>query len=249
MKIGIAIVHFGEQKLLDDCLKSLKYDNQNKEYIIFPKVFNCNENNVGFTVGNNNLIKDFLRIKADDFGYIDWIWLLNNDTTVPQETLKSIQEKLIDLPSNIGIVGFQIRSMENPDFIHHAGTGQAFPNGQHKSGSVKLGQFQKERTYEKWVTGASMLIRREVFEQIGLLDENMKFVGSDSDFCFRARAAGWKIIYEPSFIVYHKIGQSQRPDNDPILRQMQSDMIYFQGKWINGKLYYDLENELLKDYK
>lgn len=249
MKIGISIVHFGEQKLLDNCLKSLEFENENEEFRIFPKVFDCNENNVGFTIGNNNLIKEFLQMESDDFGDIDWIWLLNNDTTVPKETLESIENKLKDIPSDIGIIGFQIRSMENPDLIHHAGTGSCFPGGQHKSGSVKLGQFQKERTYEKWVTFASVLIRREVFEQIGLLDENMKFIGSDSDFCYRARAAGYKIIYESSFIIYHKVGQSQKPDNDPISKQMRSDMLYFQNKWMSGKLWYDLDKELMKDFK
>ena len=236
MKIGIAIVHFGEQKLLDDCLKSLEPIKDNN-----IEVWDGNQDNVGFTIGNNNIIK---RLRC--LGGFDWIWLLNNDTTVPKETLVSIEDKLKDIPSDVGIVGFQIRSMDNPDLIHHAGTGAPFPGGQHKSGSVKLGQFQKERTYEKWVTGASMLIRRGVFDKIGLLDENMKFIGSDSDFCYRARAAGFKIIYEPSFIIYHKIGQSQKPDNDPVLKQMRSDMVYFQNKWMNGKLYYDLDNELLK---
>jgi N-acetylglucosaminyl-diphospho-decaprenol L-rhamnosyltransferase len=238
MKIGIAIVHFGEQKLLDDCLKSLepiKYNN--------IEVWDGNKDNVGFTIGNNNIIK---RLRC--LGDYDWFWLLNNDTTVPKETLQSIEDKLKDIPSDVGIVGFQIRSMDNPDLIHHAGTGAPFPGGQHKSGSVKLGQFQKERTYEKWVTGASMLIRREVFEKIGLLDENMINYGSDSDFCYRARAAGYSIIYEPSFIIYHKIGQSQNPSPEQ-QKQIRSDMLYFQNKWISGKLYYDLGSELMKDYK
>jgi GT2 family glycosyltransferase len=239
MKIGISIVHFGEQQVLDKCLNSLGEIGGSK--IFETLVFNCNENNVGFTIANNILIKDFYNRNIAD--QPDWIWLLNNDTTVPKETLDAIEKVLPTLQSDIGIIGFQIRSMDNPDFIHHAGTGQCFPNGIHKTGSVKLGHCQ-DRTFEKWVTFASVLIRREVFEEIGLLDKNMKFICSDSDFCYRARHTGWKIIYEPSFIIYHKIGESQAP-NPIMASQMQSDTIVFQNKWLNGKSYFDLTNELL----
>jgi hypothetical protein len=256
MKIGICIVHFGAQEILDKCLNSLEgHLLPSGNFAVFTQ--DNNIDNLGFTIGSNKLIKQTIDEKYD------WIWLLNNDTTVPSSTLQAIEEKLplldqdiIKAPfpvneiigerqkSNIGIIGFQIRSLDEPDFIHHGGTGQCFPAGVHKTGSVKLKQLNKT-TSEKWVTFASVLIRREVFEKIGLLDENMKFIGSDSDFCFRARAAGFKVTYEPSFVIYHKIGQSQKADNDPILKQMKQDMIYFQGKWLNGKLYFDLERELL----
>lgn len=234
MKIGIAIVDYGKKEYLENCLKSL-------ESFPYPAdIFDCNENNIGFSRANNSLIRIMTGPNA---GLLpNWIWLLNNDTTVPKETLSSIEKILSELPSDVGIVGFQIRSMDNPDLIHHAGTHQCYPGGVHKSGSVQLGQF-KERTYEKWVTFASVLIRREVFEDIGLLDPNMFNYFSDSDFCFRARSFGWKIIYEPSFVIYHKIGQSQNPSPEQ-MKQIQSDGMVFESKWLNGKLYFDLDKEV-----
>lgn len=251
MKIGIAVVHFGESSKLI-CPTSLERNNCFiSDYEDFPNVSNTaktsyiyaiiknnNIKNDGFTKGNNLIIQQLF--ERDNY---DWIWLLNNDTTVPDETFKSILDILPTLDKEIGIVGFQIRSLADPDFIHHAGTGICYPAGIHKTGSVKLGQHQK-RTFEHWVTGASMLIRREVFEKIGLLDKNMKHIGSDSDFCYRARAAGYKVIYEPNFVIYHQIGTSQNP-NPEIMKQMQADMLYFQCKWLNGKLFFDLEKELL----
>jgi len=91
---------------------------------------------------------------------------------------------------------------------------------------------------------ASVLIRREVFERIGLLDEKMFNYFSDSDFCYRTRYAGFKIIYEPSFVIYHKIGSSQNPTPSQI-RILQQDSMAFQNKWINGKAFFDLDKELL----
>ena len=232
MKVGITIVHFGEQWVLDDCLVSLPKNDP----MFDVKIFDCNKTNLGFTKGTNELVREFFSDR------IDWIWLLNNDTTVPSETLQHFSSLDI-LSKNVGIIGFQIRSMDEPDLIHHAGTLQCYPNGIHKSGSVKLKQHN-EKTFEKWVTFASVLIRREVFEQIGLLDQNMRHICSDSDFCYRARNAGWKIMYDPKFVVYHKIGTSQNP-NSEIMRTMHQDTLYFQNKWISGKLFLDLDRELI----
>jgi len=253
MKVGICIVHYGEQKLLDDCLKSL-YDGGVKRFevgmdraVFEESILNCNKNNLGFTAGNNQLIVEFLN--GSGLNKFDWIWLLNNDTVVPKETLESIEKLLptltnglLDL-SNIGVIGFKILSLDNSDLIHHGGTIECYPAGIHKSGSVKLKQLNK-RTYEKWVTFASVLIRREVFETVGLLDNRFFNYFSDSDFCYRARNAGFKVIYEPSFVISHKIGQSQNPSPEQI-KILQSDSIKFQDKWINGKNFFDLEKELI----
>jgi len=241
MKIGIAIVHYGDDALLENCLKSL----EQKPSCCFSAVFNCNEENIGFSAGNNRLIKDFLKCidVPYDNGGAEWIWLLNNDTTVPQETLDKLKEILLKVPEDVGILGFQIRSMDDPDFIHHAGTFQSYPAGVHKTGSVRLKQHNKV-TYEKWVTFASVLVRREVFESIGLLDEQMFNYYSDSDFCFRARYSGWKIQYIPELVVLHKIGSSQNP-SPAQLNMIRHDQLVFENKWMNGKTFFDLEQEVL----
>lgn len=242
MKIGISIVHYGERQILDNLLATLPNDTDTSRGVFFSLIHDCNIENIGFTAGNNTLIKTHLSQEYD------WIWLLNNDTIIPKETLININEKLNLNPfnkslDNIGIIGFKILSMDNPDLIHHAGTLQAYPNGIHKSGSVRLRQFEK-RTFEKWVTFASVLIRREVFETCGLLDERFFNYCSDSDFCYTARSRGWKIIYEPTFVIQHKIGQSGNPSPEQ-KKIMAQDHINFSNKWINGKSFFDLDKELL----
>jgi len=263
MKIGIAIVHFGDFSHLEKCLTSLKVIPTDIESIkqwseiktddvisnlylhelddVFEiRIFNCNNNNVGFSIANNYLIKLFLIDPQ-----ISWVWLLNNDTEVPTETVTEIARKLDgydEYDEGVGVIGFQIRSMADPDLIHHAGTYDCYPAGIHKSGSVKLGQHT-HKTYEKWVTFASVLISTKTFITGGLLDPNMFNYFSDSDFCFRARMFGYKVVYEPTFIVYHRIGSSANP-NPEQMQMLQSDSMIFENKWMNGKTFFDLDKEV-----
>lgn len=257
--VAICIVDFGDKKYVENLIpelgfggtfeleKNVRHSTDCITESILASLFirDNNEDNIGFTLANNQLIKRAFSFVADeDASPAEWIWLLNNDTQVPRETLLALDNVLSSVDNKVGLIGFQIRSMDDKDLIHHAGTGDCFPTGVHKSGSAKLNQFNKP-TNEKWVTFASVLIRREVFEDIGMLDGNMKFIGSDSDFCFRARNAGWKIVYEPKMMIYHKIGQSAANPAPEVSRQMQQDMDYFQNKWINGKLFFDLDKEVL----
>ena len=138
MNIGIAIVHYGDFSHLEKCLKSLKVidteighakaffertkESDNLTYTLTHldgfviKIYDCNQNNIGFSKANNKLIKQFLNI--DD---IEWIWLLNNDTEVPELTLTQIKNQLDGYDTyqeGVGVIGFQIRSINDPDFIH-----------------------------------------------------------------------------------------------------------------------------------
>lgn len=62
----------------------------------------------------------------------------------------------------------------------------------------------------KAVSGGSMLIRREVIEQIGVLDERFFAYQEDTDYCFQARKAGWKIYYVPQAGIIHYGGRGVR---------------------------------------
>ena len=67
----------------------------------------------------------------------------------------------------------------------------------------------REETFQTdWVSGASMIIRRKVFDDIGVLDEGFFTYFDDIDFCFNARKAGWSTWYVPSSHVMHLAGQS-----------------------------------------
>lgn len=77
-----------------------------------------------------------------------------------------------------------------------------------------------------WVSGACMVVRREVFEQIGLLDERFFMYFEDADLCRRAREAGFGVAYLPQASVVHDAGGSTRSRPQAILRLHRSAYLY-----------------------
>lgn len=67
----------------------------------------------------------------------------------------------------------------------------------------------RDETFQTdWVSGASLMIRREVFQDIGLLDEGYYTYFDDMDFCFNARKAGWPTWYVHRSRVIHLVGET-----------------------------------------
>jgi GT2 family glycosyltransferase len=195
----------------------------------------------GFTIAVNEGLKTFYEGLYIGKG-IKYIWILNDDTTVFPDTL-SESIKFMEEHPKCGLMGHQNLLMSDPDLIIWGGSGNPFPAGQHKFGKISLGDL-REPTLEKWVTFSSVFIRAEVVRDIGLLDPNMVWVYSDSDYSYRARAFGWECWYNPKAKILHEKGVSGKPPKE-LINRFKLDQIYFHNKWINGKLYYDLDSELL----
>jgi N-acetylglucosaminyl-diphospho-decaprenol L-rhamnosyltransferase len=180
--------------------------------------FSVSDKNLGFTGGNNVLIRPALQ-SADPPRYV---LLLNPDTVVRPNAFRALVEFMDQNPA-VGIAGSRL---EDPD-----GTPQrsAFrfqsPLGEFE-GNLKLGLVTRllERWVvappvvdypceTDWVSGASMIIRREVFDTIGLLDEGFFTYFDDIDFCFNAKQHGWPTWYVPESRVVHLVGQSSGVDS------------------------------------
>jgi N-acetylglucosaminyl-diphospho-decaprenol L-rhamnosyltransferase len=69
-------------------------------------------------------------------------------------------------------------------------------------------EMGNEEAQVDWLPGASMMVRREVFETIGLMDEKYFLYFEETDFCLQARRAGWECWYVPQSRVMHIAGQS-----------------------------------------
>jgi GT2 family glycosyltransferase len=165
------------------------------------------------------------------------VWLLNDDTEIdPQCALAAEKCFAEEGWDKCGIVGTRCVSMHDPDRIVWGGSLTAFPYGKHKAGSVAAGDLRL-RTEEEWATFASVFVNARMVEEIGLLDKTLEHLCSDADYCFRARAAGWKVFYEPKAVVKHQVGTS-RYCNDPVLNQTKTrDRMRFKAKWITGELF------------
>jgi len=208
----IILVLYGDRKDLDRCIASIK--KHCKDYKLH--IIDNNEVNRGFTKACNEAILA---------GSAPYVWLLNQDAIV----LEGAQEALIERFSygeKVGIVGSMQVDYDDRDMIRHGGTQQAFPYGVHKGGRLSMGHCRlPERN--TWVNFASAMCRREMIQHIGLMDENMFLLFSDSDYCYWARYRGWEVWYSPKSKVVHRLGQASKGASE----WHQRDRDAFMKKW------------------
>jgi len=158
-----------------------------------------NDSNLGFAGGNNVGIEYALKRSSD------LILLLNNDTVVDRDFLSVLVGRAVG-KKNVGIIGSKIYNYSEPAKIWSAGGGitkltkRTFQYGENKSDEKK---FNREMEVD-FLSGCCMLIKREVFERIGLLDAEYFMYYEDVDFCLRAKKF-CKVIYTPGAIIWHKV--------------------------------------------
>jgi GT2 family glycosyltransferase len=159
-----------------------------------------NPKNYGFTVGNNMGIKYARTLFKPDY-YL----LLNNDTVVAPDFLDYLV-KSTDSNTTTGMTVPKVYYYELPDHFqtvgvkHHMWTGQISPTGR---GERDRGQFDQKREVNS-VMGCCMLIKSEVIDIVGLLDEDYFCYREETDYCLRILKAGYKIFYVPESKIWHK---------------------------------------------
>lgn len=92
---------------------------------------------------------------------------------------------------------------------------------------LKNDTFYEAKQELDWVTGAFLLARREVIEKIGGWDEGYFMYTEDTDLCFRAKKAGWKVVYNPKWSITHLGGKSSTREF-PILSEFESIKIFYK---------------------
>ena len=171
------------------------------------------DKNGGFAYGNNASI----RIALADSEPNDYIMLLNPDT-VPLPGAINILLDYMNAHPDVGIVGSQL---ENADGVIE-NSAHRFPSFLTEFDSAaRLGVLSRllnryvstppATTVAQscdWVSGASMLIRRKLIEDIGLMDEEYFLYFEEVDFCRRAAQSGWKCWQVPDSRVVHLEGAS-----------------------------------------
>jgi GT2 family glycosyltransferase len=167
-----------------------------------------NGKNFGFAEGNNIGIRYALKVLNP--GYI---LLLNNDTVVDKNFLTELV-KVIESDEMIAFVGpknYYYDYQGRTDVINFAGGKiTMWKGGSEHIGVRNIDEGQYDCiTNTDYVTGACLLARREVLEAIGLLDPVYFLYWEETDWCMRARNAGYKLIYVPSAKIWHKVAASQ----------------------------------------
>ncbi|MGE0705109.1 MAG: glycosyltransferase family 2 protein [Vicinamibacterales bacterium] len=159
----------------------------------------ASEANLGFSGGCNLGIAEALRLGADR------VLLLNGDVVVLPDALAALQRTL-DADDRCGIVGPVLVSSADPELVQSRGIRYSRTTGRmrhHGFGDRLQPSASTESQEVDAVSGAAMLIRRKVFERIGLLAEEFFFGFEDLEFCLRARAVGFHTACIRAAIVRH----------------------------------------------
>lgn len=165
--------------------------------------------NLGYAAGNNVGISYALSDPE-----IQYVWLLNNDTVVASEALNALVGYMSQHP-DVGICGSTLCYLDAPNMIQAVGGKYHRWLGisEHVLGHEKL-DLAACRTVKveqlDYVVGASMFIRREALERVGLLSEDYFLYCEEIDWVTRMHriAPEYKIGYAPDSIVYHREGAS-----------------------------------------
>lgn len=162
-----------------------------------------NSTNLGYCEGNNVGIRFALESGSS------FVLLINDDATLLPGALQEMVEPLERDPS-IGIVGPKILLDPERDRVWSAGGGFFFRANVLSligHGEADQGQFDESREVA-FVPGCALLVRSEVFQEVGLLDPHYFAYFEDADLCYRAREKGVRIWYEASARVLHKVSAS-----------------------------------------
>lgn len=228
-KVNILICHRNGEQIIKNCLDSLSKTNypnfdihillnateDNSEKIIRKykvKIYKS-KINLGFAGGFNLMVKKLLNDKSK------YIASINNDTEVEKSWLSELvnfAEK-----NNADICQPKILSMRDKKMFEYAGAcggfmdkyGYPFCRGRIFSEIEQdMGQYDTP-TRLFWACGSCAIFKKELFNKIGVLEEEFFIYAEETDFCWRANLIGAKIFNVPSSVIYHLGGYSIKKEN------------------------------------
>ncbi len=252
IKLSIIIASYNTATLLRDCLNSIfQYPPKGQFEIIvidngstdesvamLEKNFSNvqlvkNKSNLGFAKANNIGIK---------LSQGDYALLLNSDTLILPKTLDKIIDYLDSHPKT-GILGPKLIGPEGKIIqmswwgSHPSITGEIIikffaPKYISKYPLTRfiINYLQRKERKVSHVAGASMAIKKEVFADIGLLEENFFLCFEEPDFCWRAKKNGWEVVFNPEIEVVHRLGSSIKKMGDQFQIHYRKSQLYFYKK-------------------
>lgn len=163
--------------------------------------------NVGFAAGCNVGLKEARG---------RYLLLLNTDTEVPRDTLTTMLARMRE-DAAIGILGCAHYDASGSEQVSYHMTFGGPIECETKAG-VEAESSVKEVA---WVSGACLLARRELYDEIGGLDERFPLYCEDEDWCYRTREAGWKTCWTGDATIVHDVGGSSGRLSHTARRRLQ----------------------------
>jgi GT2 family glycosyltransferase len=229
LRIPVIIPFYREREKLERCLAHLRRQTY-ADIDIFVR--DNSEDNVYFTAAVNEGLRRFMYQPE-----VRYIAILNQDAYLDPHAIE-VLVRFLEGRADAGIAcPLQHDEMGR---VTWGGSLQAFPLGVHRCDPI---ESYREPCETPWANGAALVVRAEVVREIGLFDANMRFICSDVDFSFSARARGWKVYLVPEARCQHTISASRRADDAELGAVKLRDSLYFARKWLSGELYRSLTHE------
>lgn len=211
--ISVVVLNWNGKPLLKECLHSLR-EQTHKDYEIilvdngsndgsveyvknnFPEVkVLALDKNYGFCQGNNEGIK---------ISRGEYVVLLNNDTMATPQWLAELYKAISSNPG-VGFCASKMLLYSDHEKIDSAGDGYSLCGAPFKRGNLEKSEKYNQEELVFGACAGAALYRRSMLDDIGLLDEDFFAIAEDTDIGFRAQLKGYKCLYAPRAIIYHKV--------------------------------------------
>jgi GT2 family glycosyltransferase len=257
--VSVVIVNWNARDYLRDCLRSIAEQTKGCSYEVivadnnstdgsqemlrseFPEVQAIlNAENHGFAGGNNQALK---------VARGRYLLLLNPDTLILDGAIDTCVEYADERRGErVGVLGCQV--WEDEDTIQKTcfrfpsplnillttlGLTRRYPSSKFLSRSEMQWWDRRDEREVDVVSGMFMLVRREAFEQVGLMDENYFMYGEEADWCYRFWKAGWTCLFTPRARIMHLEGGGKSTQRSALVSanmyvQLQKSILRFHRK-------------------
>jgi GT2 family glycosyltransferase len=247
--VTFVVVNWNQRQLTLDCLASLQQqdyqnfavvllDNGSKDGSVaaireaYPDVTVLeNGRNLGIAAANNRGIQHALACGAD------YVFLLNNDTAVDPHMLSQLLAVAESEP-NIGMTAPTMLYFDRPEFIWCGGNEIDWRTGattrlradMHISATRELHSEDID-----FITSCAVCIKKAVFDGVGPIDERYFIYYEETDFFIRARSNGWRCVYVPSAMMWHKVSATMGLDSPRSDYYMVRNKYLFLAKQLTGR--------------
>ncbi len=214
-KSACLVINFNGRRYLEECFSSL-LNQSRRDFDIYLVDNSSTDGSVAFTAKNFPLIK--IIANTENYGFAqgynraialidaEYIALVNADTKADPDWFENLIH-VFEMDKNIAIAGSKLLFYDHPDTINSAGIKLTFAGIGYDIGFGRKdnGLSGSSRSVGA-VCGAAMMVRKSVFSELGGFDPDYFLICEDTDLCWRAWLAGYKVVIEPSSHMFHKFG-------------------------------------------
>ncbi|MFH2054235.1 MAG: glycosyltransferase family 2 protein [bacterium] len=220
--LAVVVVNWNGRDVLSDCFRSLQDENYPDLHVIMVDNGSTDDSvaytrkhhrhveileagrNLRWAAGNNLALMHLRRV-----GFRGCVLLLNNDTIVPEGSLRALVKGFQASPAAWAATP-RICYADDPSRAWYDGGVIGRWSGWVKHAGIRrvAGDLSLQPRFVDYGTGCALLLGPVALERVGLLDEGFFFYGEDADYSIRIRARGGRIIHVPRALVLHKVSVS-----------------------------------------